>query len=477
MLPQLLFDQLVLSALVGLFILLHLAERNRAASSPQRPVEPEPLKSKRHRSAEPTPVPGLTPKPPCPRGTAESAVVVAPTPVRPEPLAPTNRRPRRVDPSRHVCPHDGCAYRGGLGLGNLRANGRPSDGPWRQFQCLGCQGYFWETPGTMVHGKRTAGERIVHVLACLAEGLGSRATARVFAVDPHTVLQWWGEAAAQLRAFSASFLCAVHVKPVQLDELYAGLREVKAGDLSAAEAIKPLERSPSWVGTAMDPENKLLLVIAGGTRSLEMAQRVVHQVAAVFASGCVPLFLTDGLKDYGTAMLAHFGSWLQPERGRDQGPRPKPRGLPRPELLYAQVVKAYRRRRLVGVTHRVVFGTWQRGEQRLSADGWKINPAFVERLNLAMRQRVAAVGRRVNPRCQGEASLQHQLVLFQSYHNFVLPHAGLRQPLLVPEPAKGRGSTQVWRPRTPARAAGLTAHVWTLREVRLSRVPPWPHSC
>jgi hypothetical protein len=84
---------------------------------------------------------------------------------------------------------------------------------------------------------------------------------------------------------------------------------------------------------AMDPENKLLLVIEVGTRTLAMAQRVVPQVAAVFAAGWVPLFVTDGLKDYGTALLAHFGYWLQPGRGRDQGPRPKPRWLPRPELL------------------------------------------------------------------------------------------------------------------------------------------------
>jgi transposase-like protein len=68
-----------------------------------------------------------------------------------------------------------------------------------------------ETQGTIVHGKRTDVERIVHVLACLAEGLGIRATARVFEVEPHTVLQWLGEAAEQLRAFSASFLCDVHV--------------------------------------------------------------------------------------------------------------------------------------------------------------------------------------------------------------------------------------------------------------------------
>jgi len=86
-----------------------------------------------------------------------------------------------------------------------------------------------------------------------------------------------------------------------------------------------------------------------------MAQRVVHQLVEVLAPGCVPLCLTDGLKEYGTALLTHFGHWMQPERRQDTGPMPKPRWMPRPELLYAQVVKSYRRRRLVGVKHRVVF--------------------------------------------------------------------------------------------------------------------------
>src|SRR3989475_7995046 len=111
-----------------------------------------------------------------------------------------------------------------------------------------------------------------YTTACLAEGLGIRATARVFEVDPNTVLQWLVEATEQLRAFSASFLCDVHVKQLQLDELYAVLREVKAGDLSDDEAIKRLERSRRWVWTAIDPESKLLLAIAAGARTLEMAQ-------------------------------------------------------------------------------------------------------------------------------------------------------------------------------------------------------------
>src|SRR5262249_61267180 len=98
-------------------------------------------------------------------------------------------------------------------------------------------------------------------------------------------------------------------------------------------------------------------------------------------------------------------------------------------------------------------------EQVLSVCGWKINTAFGERLNLDIRQRVAAIGRRVNTLCQGEDGLQHQLVLFQTYHHFVLPHASLRQPLLVPEATNGSGSAKVWRFRDPRTAGGRCAPV------------------
>jgi transposase-like protein/IS1 family transposase len=468
------YYQLALLALVWLFVILYLTWLKRGVTAPASPAESETILPQRPRSTEPKVFEGLTKKPHCALCERDT-VQPKPTPaVPPDPIPPTHRRPRVVDTSMHFCPHPRCNYWGWLGLGNLRANGYPSGGLWRQFRCTSCQGYFLETHGTIFHGKQAAVELIVRVLACLAEGLGIRATARVFEVDANTVLQWLVEAAEQLRAFSRYCLCDVHVKQLQLDELYAVLREVKAGDLSEDEAIKRLERSPYWVWTALDPESKLLLVVDIGTRSLEMAQRVVHQVVEVVAPGCVPLFLTDGFREYMTAFLAHFGHWIQPERRQDKGPMPKPRWMPLPALLYAQVVKSYRRRRLVGVKHRVVFGTQLAIEQVLTACGWRINTAFVERLNLDIRQRVAAVGRRVNTLCQGEDGLQHQLVLFQVYHNFGLPHASLRQPLLVPEATNSSGSSRLWRPRTPAMAAGLTDRVWSLKEVLLFRVPPWP---
>lgn len=97
----------------------------------------------------------------------------------------------------------------------------------------------------------------------------------------------------------------MRVRQVQLDELFALLSAGKDGEVSEAEAIERLERSPQGVWVAMDPERKLLLAIDVGNRPLAMAQRLVHQVAQVVASDCAPLFLTAGFREYMTALLTH----------------------------------------------------------------------------------------------------------------------------------------------------------------------------
>jgi IS1 family transposase/transposase-like protein len=390
-------------------------------------------------------------------------------PAPPPPIISGRGCPRQVDASIQFCPHTHCAYYGRRGYGNLQANGHPNGGPWRQWHCTVCEGYFLETHGTPLYGTRVAVDRLVWAVGALAEGLGIRAVARVFEVDPHTVLRWLVDAAVHLQAISQHFLHDVRVTQVQLDELYALLRAVKAGEVSEADAIQRLARSPRWVWVAMDPVTKLLLALDVGARTLAMAQRVVHQVVQVLAPDCVPLFLTDGFKEYATALLTHYGEWVQPARRQVAGPAPKPRWRPRPQLLYAQVIKTVRRRRLVRVTQRVVFGTLDAIQQVLAAHGWQINTAFIERVNLTLRQHVAAVGRRVLTLCTGEEGMRQQLVLYQVYYNFCLPHASLRQPL-------PQSVSQCWQPRTPAMAAGLTDHVWTLREVLLFRVPPWPQA-
>ena len=225
----------------------------------------------------------------------------------------------------------------------------------------------------------------------------------------------------------------------------------------------------------MDPTSKLLVVVDVGSRTLAMAQRVVHQVTQVLAPGCVPLFLTDGLKEYATALLTHFGQWMQPERRQDKGPMPKPRWMPLPELLYAQVVKSYRRRRIVGVT--APRGVRHPAGHRAGLGGLWLDDQY----GLCRAAQPRHPPARGGDRTPGQYAVPGRSGLAGS----VGAVPGLSQlcacptPVCAsrcrsPKPPTARGSAKVWRPCTPAMAAGLTDHVWSLKEVLFYRVPPWP---
>jgi IS1 family transposase len=341
----------------------------------------------------------------------------------------TRGRRRQVDTTGHFCPHATCSYHGWVGLGNIHANGHPNGRRWRQLHCQSCHGYFLETHGTPFHGKQVHLDKLVWAITALAEGVGIRAVARIFETDPNTVLNWLVEAAEYLEAFSRYHLRDLYAERIQMDELFALLSAVKEGEMIETQAIKRLSRSPYWLWVAMDPVSKLIVARDVGPRIQAMAQRLVHQVIQILAPECASLFLTDGFREYLIALVTHYGQWIQPERRQPKGPRPKPRWMPKPSLLYAQVVKSYRRRRITGVKHRVVFGSCELIESILAKRGWKINTSFVERLNLGFRQHVAAIGCRVNTLCKHEAGLRQQVTIFHTYHNFVLPHASLRLPL------------------------------------------------
>lgn len=124
--------------------------------------------------ARPEAVSGSTTKPRCP--ACDHAP--PPAPQRPSCPPPLRRSPRgwrrQVAAPQHYCPTPECDYYGWAGRGNLRANGHPSGGPWRQRHCIVCGGYFLETYGTLFHGKHIPPERLVWAAAALAEGLGIR---------------------------------------------------------------------------------------------------------------------------------------------------------------------------------------------------------------------------------------------------------------------------------------------------------------
>src|SRR5216683_3044444 len=227
MVSHLFFYQLVLVGLVWLCVMLHWAWPSDRLAGDQKPSQPLPP---RKRSRDSKPFPGLTCKPPCAACEQAHEHVSQPPGCPPPRIVPTRGRPRQVVTSFHFCPDVHCDYQGWVGLGNLSANGHPSGGPWRQLYCTGCGGYFQETHGTPLHGKRVAPERLVWAVGALAEGLGIRAVARVVEVADHAA------------AFSQYFLHDVRVTQVQLDELFALLSAVKTGEVSKAEALERLSR-------------------------------------------------------------------------------------------------------------------------------------------------------------------------------------------------------------------------------------------
>jgi len=230
MLSDLLFYQLLVVGCLWVCILLHVVwpyDRATPCLTPHKLIP-----AHRQRSTDPKPFAGLLHPPLC--DACERATAPRPQPPSSPPpvLTCTRGRKRTIDTQQQFCPDQDCSYYGWTGRGNIRSNGHPGGKPWRQFQCVSCDGYFQQTHGTPLHGKRAAPDMLVWAVSALAEGLGIRAVARVFEVDPNTVLQWLVKAADHLKAFSQYFLHDVRVTQGQLDELFALLSAVKAGEVA-----------------------------------------------------------------------------------------------------------------------------------------------------------------------------------------------------------------------------------------------------
>jgi hypothetical protein len=197
-----------------------------------------------------------------------------------------------------------------------------------------------------------------------------------------------------------------------------------------------------------------------------MAHMLIHSLGQILVPGCIPLFTSDGLNLYFYALTAHLGHWREVSyRGR-----PRRQWQVAMGLIYGQVQKCYRRRKLVRVTHVMRLGTeaaLTTALQGLGLSG-RLNTAFIERVNLTVRHGVAALARRTWATAQQSPHLLAHLEWWRAYYHFVRPHAGLRVALAQPRERGGKRLAQRYRQRTPAMAAGRTHRKWTAREV-LSR--------
>jgi transposase InsO family protein len=184
----------------------------------------------------------------------------------------------------------------------------------------------------------------------------------------------------------------------------------------------------------------------------------VHRLKGRLAEGCVPNFTTDGLAVYFSAITAHFG------RHADQPGKCRLAWQVDPGLLYAQLRKVRQGRRLMHALTEVVCGTRDRFRLAMQALGFtgRVNTAYVERVNLFLRETVAPLSRRTWSLAQTEERLGDQLQWSLARYNFVRPHEALRVPV-------GDGFRR-YRQRTPAMAAGISSRPWGVRELLTYRL-------
>jgi IS1 family transposase len=231
-----------------------------------------------------------------------------------------------------------------------------------------------------------------------------------------------------------------------LDELWANVRK---------------ESNAVWVWVATDATTKLIPVLQLGPRTLDMAMAVVHELSHTMAPGCIPVYTTDGLNLYFYAITAHHGEWVIPEGST------KAIWQVSAKLLYGQVKKFLWRRRLVKVVRSMLCGELENLQARLQDIGLsgRIQTSFVERVNLTIRQGVSFLARRTWGTAQFTPELELHLQWWRSYYHFSRYHESLRVPFATPILRKGKQQPQRYRSRTPAMAAGLTNHRWSVLEL------------
>jgi IS1 family transposase len=225
-----------------------------------------------------------------------------------------------------------------------------------------------------------------------------------------------------------------------------------------------------WIAFA--PVWRLVLAFVVGKPTQQSANLLLERVVQV-TDEKVPFFTSEQLAEYRTALLQAYGQWYQPLRRGTRGPQPQRRWVPRPALLYAQVVKQRERGQVLAVTSKVVFGDQDAVQRRLATSpaSTTITTSFVERENLTVRQQNRRLTRKTNAHSKELAWLEKQLFLSLAYDHLVLRHESLRTRLPEPVPTRGSGPPRRWQTVTPAMAAGLTDHIWSTTELLSYRVP------
>ena len=345
-----------------------------------------------------------------------------------------------MDPTTVFCPNLACSARGQTGQGNIGIHSRKD----KRFLCTACHKTFSATKGTAFYRLRIAAETVSLVVTLLAHGCPPQAIVAAFGFDERTVMRWMARGGVQGQAVQEHLV----EQPRDLGQVQADeIRGKKQGGIV-------------WMALAMMVQTRLWL---GGEvseqRDMTLIRRLVERVKRCAARRPL-LVCTDGLVAYIRAIRETFRAPVH--TGKDGRPRLRPWR----NVLIAQVVKRYERRRVVETDRRIIDGTPARVEtlRRRSQGEGVINTAYIERLNATFRERLAPLARRSRALARRTLTLQHGMYLIGTVYNFCTLHESLGLATL--------GANRRRAPQTPAMAAGITDHCWSVQHLLSYHVPP-----
>lgn len=349
-----------------------------------------------------------------------------------------------MNPQSEFCPNQACPDRGKVGAGNIVSHSQKE----RRCRCKTCGKTFSVTRGMALYGLKTSHETVERVVTLLAHGCPVQAVVAAYGLDERTVRSWLLKAGTHCEAVH-NHIVGQHqsdLGQVQADEIKV---KTQRGTLWIAMAIVVVTRL--WVGGQISP-----------TRDKALLTSLVERVRQIAL--CRPLLLAvDGLPGYVDVFRKAFRTPFR------TGKRGRPRLIAWADIHIVQVMK---RRTADGLTieRRIAQGDCDAVNDLLhrSQGGGVINTAFIERLNATFRQLLAPLARRTRSLARQTDTLQAGMFLVGCVYNLCTYHQSLRLKLWI-TPSRYR-----WVQRTPAMAAELSDHRWSVGELLMFKVPPSP---